>query len=186
MSSLPNSACAVGKARYIRCRKKTLSTNVQLHEQNRPKGGEGKQYILKGMCTVCNSKQSQFVSANTAQAGKNIGHGVVNDLLNSKMLPELHIPGHKFTGPGTKVKERLLKGDVPVNELDKAAQFHDMAYSIFRDTKDHHVFDKKLQDEAFNLVKNSTSTLKDRAEAGLVGGVMLAKRKLGLGVRQKR
>ncbi len=114
------------------------------------------------------------------------GARVVNDLLNSKILPELHIPGHKFTGPGTKVKDRLLKGDVPVNELDKAAQFHDMAYSIFKDTKDRHVFDKKLQGEAFNIVGNTSSSLKDKAEAGLVGGVMLAKRKLGLGVRQKR
>ena len=61
-----------------------------------------------------------------------------------------------------------------------------MAYSIFKDTNDRHVFDKKLQDEAFNIVGNSSSSLKDKAEAGLVGGVMLAKRKLGLGVRQKR
>ena len=45
---------------------------------------------------------------------------------------------------------------------------------------------KKLQDEAFNIVGNTSSSLKDNAEAGLVGGVMLAKRKLGLGVRQKR
>ncbi len=133
--------------------------------------------------------------ASVPREASQTGHGVVNNLLNSKILPELHIPGHKFTGPGTKVKERLLKGDVPVNELDKAAQFHDMAYSIFKDTKDRHVFDKKLQDEAFNIVKNSTSALKDKAEAGLVGGVMLSKRKLGFGlwpprasgcVRQKR
>lgn len=192
MSNLPNRSIYC-----LRCRKKTLSTNVQLHEQNRPKGGEGKQYILKGMCTVCNSKQSQFVSGSTnlqlrtghgerSELRRTSGAGVVNNLLNSKILPELHIPGHKFTGPGTKVKDRLLKGDVPVNELDKAAQFHDMAYSIFKDTKDHHVFDKKLQDEAFNIVGNRSSSLKDKAEAGLVGGVMLAKRKLGLGVRQKR
>jgi hypothetical protein len=137
------------------------------------------------MCTVCNSKQSQFVSASVGH-GVVMGRGVVNNLLNSKLLPKLHIPGHKFTGPGTQVKGRLLKGDVPVNELDKAAQFHDMAYSIFKDTKDRHVFDKKLQDEAFNLVKNLSTSLKDQAEAGLVGGVMLAKQKLGLGVRQKR
>jgi hypothetical protein len=89
-------------------------------------------------------------------------------------------------GPFPKTFEINLKGNNPVNELDKAAQFHDMAYSIFKDTKDRHVFDKKLQDEAFNLVKNSSTSLKDRAEAGLVGGVLLAKRKLGLGVRQKR
>ena len=39
MSNLPNRSIYC-----LRCRKKTLSTNVQLHEQNRPKGGEGKQY----------------------------------------------------------------------------------------------------------------------------------------------
>ena len=92
MSNLPNRSIYC-----LKCRKKTLSTNVQLHEQNRPKGGEGKQYILKGMCTVCNSKQSQFVSGSTNMQLR-MGHGVVNDILNSKMLPELHIPGHKFTG----------------------------------------------------------------------------------------
>ena len=46
-------------------------------------------------------------------------------------------------------RERLLKGDAPVK--DKAAQFHDMSYAIFKDTNDRHVFDKKLQDEAFNI-----------------------------------
>lgn len=81
------------------------------------------------MCTVCNSKQSQFVSGST-NLQLRTSHGVVNDLLNSNFLPELHIPGHKFTDPGTKVKDKLLKGDVPVNDLDKAAHSHDMAYSI--------------------------------------------------------
>ena len=71
MSNLPNRSLYC-----LRCRKKTLSTNVQLHEQNRPKGGEGKQYILKGMCTVCNSKQSQFVSGST-NLQLRTGHGVV-------------------------------------------------------------------------------------------------------------
>jgi len=91
---------------------------------------------------MCNSKQSQFVSGST-NLQLRTGHGVVNDLLNSKNLPELHIPGHKFTEPGRKVKERLLKGYSSVNELNKAAQFHDMAYSIFKDTNDCHVFNKK-------------------------------------------
>ena len=66
--------------------------------------------------------------------------------------------------------------------MNKAAQFHDIAYSIFKDTKERHVFAKKLQDEAFKLAMSSYHSLKDRAEAGLVGGVMLAKRKLSLGL----
>ena len=76
----------------------------------------------------------------------------------------------------------MLRGDKSVKELDKAAQFHDMAYSIFKYTKDRHVFDKKLQDEAFKLA-NFSGSFKDRAESGLVSGVMLAKRKLGLGCK---
>ena len=138
----------------------------------------GKQYILKGTCSVCGKGQAQFVSGKTG--------GNLNSLLNSGKLPELHLPGHNYTGPGTKLKERLLRGDAPVKELDKLAQFHDMSYRIFKDTKERHVFDKKLQDEAFSIVKNGNHSLKDRAEAGLVGGLMLAKRKLGMGVRQKR
>jgi hypothetical protein len=155
-----------------------LSTSVQLHEKNRPKGAAGKQYILKGTCSVCNRGQAQFVSGKTG--------GNLNSLLNSGKLPELHLPGHNFTGPGTDLKKRLLRGDVPVKDLDKSAQFHDMSYAIFKDTKDRHVFDKKLQDEAFNIVKDGKHSLKDRAEAGLVGSLMLTKRKLGMGVRQKR
>ena len=63
----------------------------------------------------------------------------------------------------------LTEKKINLNELDKAAQFHDMTYAIFKDTKDRHVFDKKLQDEAFNIVKDGKHSLKDRAEAGLVG-----------------
>jgi len=173
MSNLPN------RAMYcLQCRKKTLSTSVQLHERPRPRGAPGIQYMLKGVCTVCGKGQAQIVSGKTG--------GDLNSLLNSGKLPELHLPGHNYTGPGTKLKERLLKGDVPVKELDKAAQFHDMTYAIFKDKKDRHVFDKKLQDEAFNIVKDSKHSFKDRAEAGLVGSLMFGKRKLGLGVRQKR
>ena len=164
----------------LKCRKKTLSSSVQLYEQIRPKGAVGKQHFLKGTCTVCGRKQSQFV------AGKKYG-GNLNTILNSGKLPELHLPGHNYTGPGTKLKARLLRGDPPVKKLDEKAQFHDMSYAIFNDKKQRHVFDKKLQDEAFNIAKDSQQSFRDRAEAGLVGGVMLAKRKLGLGVlRQKR
>ncbi len=42
-----------------------------------------------------------------------------------------------------------------------------------KETKDRHVFDKKLQDEAFNIVKDANHSLKDRAEAGLVSSLML-------------
>ena len=172
MSNLPNRTIYC-----LKCRRNTITTDVQLHEKNRPKGAPGRQYILKGTCTVCKRGVAQFVSCKKSQIFHGATGGNLNSILNSGKLPELHLPGHNFTGPGTKFKKRLLRGDVPVKELDKAAQFHDITYSIFKDTKYRHVFDKKLQDEAFNIVKDSNHSLKDRTEAGLVGGVMLTRQK---------
>ena len=101
-------------------------------------------------------------------------------------MPELHLPGHKFTGPGTKLKERLLKGDKPRNRLDQASKEHDMAYALFSDKKDRHVFDKKLQEEAKAIMKDSKESFRNRAEAGLVRGAMALKRKFGMGKRNKK
>ena len=129
--------------------------------------------VLVGLCSSCHKQKATFCKA---------GRGVVNNILNSGMLPELHLPGHKYAGPGTRLKERMLRDDVPKNELDAAAKEHDMAYAIFKETKDRHVFDKRLQNKAFSIAKSGQHSLKDRLEAGLVGGVMLGKRKLGLGI----
>ena len=115
-----------------------------------------------------------------------LGGSLVNKVLNSGRMPEMHLPGYNFAGPGTKLKERLLRGDQPKNALDKAAKEHDMEYAIFKDTKDRHVFDKKLQDKAWRIAKNKDAGLQERLEAGLVSGVMAVKRKLGMGGRIKK
>ena len=84
----------------------------------------------------------------------------------------MHLPGHNFTGPGTKLRERLLKGDKPINKLDEKAMFHDLVYSIFKDKKERHVFDKKLQAEAMEIFSNPHSSKKEKLEALLVAGAM--------------
>ena len=47
------------------------------------------------------------------------------------LLPELHIPGYKYAGPGTNVFSRLAdtKNSLPLNELDTLAMEHDLAYT---------------------------------------------------------
>ena len=149
----------------VKCRRKTdtLGLRDSISKNNRA--------MVTGRCAVCNIKKTLFIKKG----------GFVNTLLNSGWLPELHIPGHSYTGPGTKLKERLLRGDKPINKLDEAAREHDMAYAIFKDKKERHVFDKKLQDEAMKIVKDPKSTIKEKLEAGLVSGVMAGKHKLGLG-----
>ena len=52
----------------------------------------------------------------------------------------MHLPGHNFTGPGTKLKQRLnpdltpKKWSKPVNRVDKAAYHHDICYLKNDDT----------------------------------------------------
>ena len=46
----------------------------------------------------------------------------------------MHLPGHNFTGPGTKLKKRLnpdltpKEWSKPINRVDKAAYHHDVFY----------------------------------------------------------
>ena len=37
---------------------------------------------------------------------------------------------YSFAGPGTKLKERLARGDRGINSLDELARSHDIAYAL--------------------------------------------------------
>ena len=55
-------------------------------------------------------------------------NSALNALIN--LLPfEMTLPGYKFMGPGTKLAERLERGEVGVNPLDEACSQHDIVYS---------------------------------------------------------
>ena len=52
----------------------------------------------------------------------------VNNLIN--LLPfEIHSPGYHFCGPGTRLKQRLEKGEKGINPLDDYCRKHDVAYA---------------------------------------------------------
>ena len=59
----------------------------------------------------------------------------------NKLPLEMHLPGHKFTGPGTKLYTRLNSNGtqkewiIPINRVDNAAYHHDLCYSKHDDTK---------------------------------------------------
>ena len=72
------------------------------------------------------------------------GKGLVNSIIN-KLPIELHIPGYRYCGPGTKLKERLIRGYSGINPLDAACKEHDIAYSKNRDNLGtRHAADKIL------------------------------------------
>lgn len=113
------------------------------------------------------------------------GGGLFNSLIN-KLPFELHLPGYQFCGPGTKLSRRLERGDQGINPLDKACKEHDIAYSQYKDIHNRHISDKILEDKAWERVKDKNSSTGEKINAWLVTTGMKTKRKLGLGIEQRK
>lgn len=124
-------------------------------------------------------------SVTKSPSSKKAGDGLFNKVLNS--LPfELHVPGYNYLGPGTKLEERLKRGDAPANPLDAAARDHDIAYAQHQDTENRHVADKLLEQRAWKRVISKDAGLSERSTALLTAGAMRIKRKLGMGTKRPR
>lgn len=108
------------------------------------------------------------------------GEGLLNSLIN-KLPVELHLPGYQYCGPGTKLQERLARGDSGINSLDQACKEHDISYSKHKDTADRHIADRILTEKAWQRVKSKDASLSERANALLVTNLMKAKVKFGMG-----
>jgi len=87
-------------------------------------------------------------------------------------LPELHLPGHNFTGPGTQLRKRLNRGDKPINRVDRISMEHDMAYAA---GVNEGVADRRYVKQALGIALNRKSSPRERAEAVFVGSVIGAK-----------
>lgn len=74
---------------------------------------------------------------------------LVDSFIN-KLPIELHIPNYNYCGPGTKLINRLTKGQVGVNPLNDAYREHDIAYILQRtkiDTRPTKIYRTKLGNE---------------------------------------
>lgn len=118
-------------------------------------------------------------------AARSVGSGLLNRAINA--LPvELHIPGYQFCGPGTRLAQRLARGDRGINPLDEACREHDIAYSRSGDLTDRHVADRALAEKARERITASGTTLGERAAATAVWAAMKTKTKLGMGMRKRK
>ena len=59
--------------------------------------------MRKGVCAVCGKTKTQFLKT---------GSGLFNKAV-SKLPIEMHLPGHNFTGPGTRLNRRLNPDGTP-------------------------------------------------------------------------
>ena len=97
----------------------------------------------------------------------------------------MHLPGHNFTGPGTKLYKRLnpdgtpKEWSIPINRVDNAAYHQDLCYSKHDDTKNRNeVCDKTMLGELSGIVN---PTLRERIDKSIVGKLIKAKVNFGLG-----
>lgn len=113
----------------------------------------------------------------------NVASSVLNKGID--LLPwELHLPGgYRYCGPGTRLRERLARGDRGINGLDEACKAHDIAYSKYRDNTNRALADKELAERAWQRFKASDSSVGEKAAAWAVTTAMKAKAKLGGGGR---
>ncbi|KAE9521596.1 hypothetical protein AGLY_018007, partial [Aphis glycines] len=101
------------------------------------------------------------------------GSGLMNNLLNSKFMPEIHWPGYNYLGPFTDLEKKKK----PVNELDKAAMEHDYYYKEHKDIKTRHIGDKILEDKAWNRFIDPNASLGEKTAALVTTNAMKNKLK---------
>lgn len=106
------------------------------------------------------------------------GEGLVNHILNSKFMPEMHWPTYNYLGPGTK----LNKNKKPINKLDEAAKEHDIYYEKNKDTKSRHKADLILEHKAWERFSDPNVSFGEKSAAWATTNIMKTKRKLGMGL----
>lgn len=111
------------------------------------------------------------------------GKGLVNSIINH--LPfELHLPGYNYCGPGTRLRERLIRGDKGVNELDEYCKQHDIAYMKSNNLQDRHAADKILMKVAKKRASSSQARIGEKLAANIVNKAMMAKLSHGSGLKK--
>ena len=156
----------------VKCKKKTNTTSEKLVTTS------NNRTMKRGNCSVCGTTKTQFVKSSK-------GGSILNKMINS--LPvEMHLLGHNFTGPGTKLNKRLnadltpKEWSKPINRIDKAAYHHDICYLKNNDTATRNsVCDKNMLEEMKNIYNPS---LRERMERGLVSTLIGTKKRFGWGV----
>ena len=139
--------------------------------------------MLKSVCSICKTKKNKFLSGDGG-GGIKKGGSILNTMINTLPI-EMHLPGHNFTRPGTKLKKRLnadltpKQWSKPINRVDKAAYGHDVCYLKNMDTKTRNdVCDKNMLDELSGIHNPS---IRERMERGLVSSLIGTKKYFGMG-----
>ena len=158
----------------VKCKRSTGTNNIERVTSKNNRN------MLRGTCEVCGKTKTQFIKAN-------VGQGFANKLINS--LPfEMHLPGHNFTGPGTKLNVRLNPDltpksfSKPINRVDDAAYRHDLCYARHRDTETRNsLCDKNMLAELKDVYN---PTVREKFDKSLVEKIIGTKARFGWGLKK--
>ena len=90
------------------------------------------------------------------------------------LLPfEMHVPHYKFCGPGTKLAERIDRGNVGIKPLDEACRQHDLAYTD--SNSDRRQADRVLAQYAFSRMLAEETQSNERTVAMMTACCMVSK-----------
>lgn len=78
-----------------------------------------------------------------------------------------------YIGPGTRVAERIARGDPPRTEIDKVAQMHDIRYSLAKNTDDIRKADNLMLKKIEEVQRNKTDSLMNIYQAKAIYGKVL-------------
>ncbi len=95
------------------------------------------------------------------------------DAIIDLMPFEMHVPGYKFCGPGTKLSERLARGEVGINPLDEACREHDIAYADKKASRRQ--ADRVLAEKAFSRMIAGETPPDERTFAMMTACCMVSK-----------
>ena len=160
----------------VKCKKRTDTAN----EKNTT--SKNNRHMKRGRCVICGTTKAQFIK--TPKGGS-----LLNKIINN--LPvEMHLPGHNFTGPGTKLNKRLNSDLTPkkwsklINRVDKAAYNHDICYLKKKDTATRNaVCDKNMLKELDGIYN---PTFREKMERGIVSSLIGTKARFGWSVEGKK
>lgn len=108
--------------------------------------------------------------------------GLIDDIISK--LPEIHLHGYQFCGPGTKLEDRLTQGQKGINNLDNYCMYHDIAYES-TDSDRRYEADANLISYALLRIVSENASLGERLAAFLILAIIGAKMslsKIGLGI----
>ena len=161
--------------------------------------------MLKGNCAICGRVKCQFAktSADSSISGAAQANeftsggdlvGVLNKVSQNFQLPlqkfpgEMHIPGMNFAGPGTRLEYRLnddgtpKEFSLPVDRVDQAAYYHDLAYNEYSDTKNRNIADREMLKD---LSEIENPTIREKIEMAIIKPIINTKQKFGLGLKDR-